>query len=197
MIQLGKDYDNASSYTGSSFSPLPIGGHICRIIGARAGQYSTGADMIEVAFDIAEGGPDDGRFQERFDFLRKSNPQAKWPNGGMFRTGILTRDGKTSGFFKGLITAIEESNPGYSFKGSGCNEATLKGKLVGFNFGEEEYMGNDGTLKTAVKAVYAVSVATVKEGIEPPKKKAYKPRQGQQMAAQGFTEVNEPDDLPF
>jgi hypothetical protein len=197
MIQLGNDYDNASSYTGNSgFSPLPIGGHICRIIGARAGQYSTGADMIEVAFDIAEGGPDDGRFQERFDYLRKSNPQAKWPNGGMFRTGILTREGKTSGFFKGLITAVEESNPGYSFKGSGCNEGTLKGKLVGFNFGEEEYMGNDGTLRTAVKAVYAVSVATVKEGIEPPKKKPYKPRPGEQMAAQGFTEVSD-ETLPF
>lgn len=195
---LPNDYDNAKAYDGNSgFTPLPVGGHVCRIIGARVGKYSTGTDMIEVAFDICENGPDDGRFQERFDYLRKSNPQAKWPNGGMFRTALLNKDGKTSGFLKGLITAIEESNPGYSFKGSGCNEATLKGKLVGFNFGEEEYMGNDGTLRTAVKAVYAVSVATVKEGIEPPKKKAYKPRPGQQMAAQGFTEVDPGDELPF
>lgn len=196
MIQLGNDYDSTNPFTGSGFSPLPVGGHICRIIGARAGKYSTGADMIEVAFDIAEGGPDDGRFQDRFDYLRKSNPQAKWPNGGMFRTCILTREGKTSGFFKGLITAVEESNPGYSFKGSGCNEATLKGKLVGFNFGEEEYKGNDNNIHTAVKAFYAVSVATVKEGIEPPKKKDYKPRSGEVMASQGFTEVDEPE-LPF
>jgi ribosomal protein L23 len=58
-------------------------------------------------------------------------------------------------------------------------------------------MGNDGTLRTAVKAVYAVSVATVKEGIEPPKKKAYRPRPGDVAASQGFTEVEDDPDLPF
>lgn len=195
---LPNDYDNAKAYDGNSgFFPLPVGGHICRIIGARVGKYSTGTDMIEVAFDICENGPDDGRFQGRFDYLRKINPHAKWPNGGMFRTGILTRDGKTSGFFKGLITAIEESNPGYSFKGSGCNEATLKGKLVGFNFGEEEYLANDNTIKTAVKAFYAVSVATVREGVTPPPKKLYKAKNGSQSASQGFTEVDPGDELPF
>lgn len=195
-MNLPNDFDSARAYDGSSFSSLPIGGHVCRIIGARAGQYSTGADMIEVAFDIAEGGAEDGRFQKRFDELRKGNTQAKWPNGGMFRTAVLTKDGATSPYFKGLITAIEESNAGYSFKGSGCNEATLKGKLIGFNFGEEEYKANDGSIKTAVKAFYAVSVATVREGIEPPRKKPYKAKPGEQMAAQGFNEV-EDDQLPF
>ena len=194
---LPNDFNTAKPYGAQgSFSPLPIGPHVCRIVGARAGKFSTGADMIEVAFDIAEGGPDDGRFQERFDELRKADPKAKWPNGGMFRTGLTTRDGRTSGYFKGLITSIEESNPGYSFQGSGANENTLKGKLVGFNFGEEEYKGNDGNIKTAVKAFYAISVQTAREGIEAPQKKAYKPRPGESMAAQGFTEVeNEP--LPF
>ena len=196
MIQLGKDYDNASSYTGSSFSPLPIGGHICRIIGARAAKSRNGNDMLEVAFDIAENGQYDGKFKDRFDYLRKSNPQAKWPNGGMFRAGLITADGRTNPFFKGLITAVEESNPGYSFKATGGNEETLKGKLVGFNFGEEEYKGSDGTIKTGVKAAYAVSVQTVREGIEPPPKKLYKPSQSEIMAAQGFTEVTD-ESLPF
>ena len=155
--------------------------------------------MIEIAFDIAEGSEFDGKFKERFDFLRKSNANAKWPNGGMFRTGILTKDGKTSGYFKGLITAVEESNPGYSFKGSGCNEDTMKGKLIGFNFGEEDYKGNDGNIHTSVKPFYAVSVQTVRNGIEPPKKKEYRPKPGEVMAAQGFTDVTEEvaSDLPF
>lgn len=194
---LPNDYDSAKAYDGQgSFSPLPIGGHVCRIVGARATQSRKGNDMIEVAFDIAEGGENDGRFKDRFDYLRKSNPQAKWPNAGMFRTAILNRDGTTSGFFKGLITSVEESNPGYSFKGSGCNEETMKGKLVGFNFGEEEYKANDNTIKTAVKACYAVSVQTVRNGIEPPPKKLYTPKPGESMAAQGFVEA--PDEpLPF
>ena len=129
---------------------------------------------------------------------RASRADAKWPNGGMFRAGILNRSGRTNSFFKGLITSIEESNTGYSFKGSGCDESTLKGKMVGFNFGEEEYMSNSGEIRTAVKPFYAVSVATVRGGIEPPKKKEYRPKPGD-MAARGFTDVTAEamPDLPF
>ena len=193
---LPNDYDNAKAYDGTgSFSPLPVGGHICKIVGARATKSKNNNDMIEVAFDIWEGGAEDGRFQKRFNELRAGAADAKWPAGGMFRTAILTKDGKTSGYFKGLITAIEESNPGYSFKGAGCDEGTLKGKTVGFNFGEEEYKGNDGKIRTAVKAFYAVSVQTVRDGIEPPKKHEYKPMPGE-SAANRFTEVDDPE-LPF
>lgn len=192
-MNLPSDFNNARPYTGaSSFNMLPPGGHICRIIGARMTQSSAGNDMIEVAFDVAEGGPDDGRFQQQFDERRAARADAKWPAGGMFRTAILTKDGKTSGYFKGLITAIEESNPGYSFAGTGANEGTLKGKMIGFNFGEEEYKGNDGKIRTSVKAAYAVSVQTVRDGIEPPKKKTLAPQ-----ANSGFVEVPNDDQLPF
>lgn len=197
MIGIPNDYDSAKSYDGKgSFDALPAGGHVCKIIGARAAKSRNGNDMIEVAFDIAEGGEFDGKFKDRFDYLRKSKPDAKWPNGGMFRTAILNKDGATSGYFKGLITSVEESNPGYSFKATGGNEDTLKGKLVGFNFGEEEYKGNDGNIHTSVKACYAVSVARVREGIDPPPKKPYKPSQSEIMASQGFTETVD-DELPF
>ena len=118
---LPSDFDNAKAYDGSSYNALPVGGHICRIVGAMGTKSKNGNDMIELAFDIAENGPDDGRFKDRFDYLRKSKPDAKWPNDGTFRTAILTKDGKTSGYFKGVITAVEESNPGYSFKGAGCD----------------------------------------------------------------------------
>lgn len=193
---LPNDYDSAKAYDGSAFPPLPAGGHICRIVGARMTKSRNNNDMIEVAFDIAEGGEFDGKFKERFDYLKGSNAQAKWPNGGMFRTALLNKEGRTSGYFKGLITSVEESNAGYNFKATGCNEDTLKGKLVGFNFGEEEYRANDGSIKTSVKAVYAVSVARVREGIIPPPKKLYQPSVSEQMAAQGFAEVDD-DSLPF
>lgn len=197
MIGIPNDYDSAKSYDGKgSFDALPAGGHICKIVGARAAKSRNGNDMIEVAFDIYDGGDFDGKFKDRFDYLRKSKPDAKWPNGGMFRTAILNKDGATSGYFKGLITSVEESNPGYSFKATGGNEDTLKGKLVGFNFGEEEYKGNDGNIHTSVKACYAVSVARVREGIDPPPKKPYKPSQSEIMASQGFTETID-SELPF
>lgn len=197
MLNLPNDYDTARAYDGAGFDALPPGGHVCRIIAARAAKSRSGNDMLEVAFDIAEGSEHDGRFKERFDSIRNSRPDAKWPNGGMFRTGLVTKDGRTSGYFKGLITAIEESNPGYNFKATGCNEDTMKGKMVGFNFGEEEYKGSDGNIRTSVKAAYAVSVQTARSGIEPPPKKLYKPRPGESMAAQGFTEVEDDPSLPF
>lgn len=197
MLNLPNDFDSARAYDGKGFDTLPAGGHICRIIGARPAKSRQGNDMLEVAFDIAENGPYDGMFKQRFDDVRKQRPDAKWPNGGMFRTGLMTRDGRTSGYFKGLITAVEKSNEGYSFKGAGCNEESLKGKLVGFNFGEEDYKGNDGKIRTSVKAAYAVSVQTVRDGIEPPPKKPYKPAPGESMAASGFTEVDPGDELPF
>ena len=195
---LPKDYDSAKAYDGTgSFSPLPVGGHICRIVGARVTKSRNNNDMIEVAFDIADGGPDDGRFGDLFNERRAARADAKWPAGGMFRTAILTKDGNTSGYFKGLITAVEESNAGYNFRNAGCDEGTMKGKLVGFNFGEEDYKGSDGKIRTSVKAFYAVSVKTVREGIEPPKKHEYKPGPGESMAAQGFTEVDNDPELPF
>jgi len=197
MIQLASDYDSTRAYDGNSFPALPVGGHICRIIGARGTKSSKGNDMIEVAFDIAEGGEFDGRFNDRFNELRKQNPDAKWPNGGMFRTAILTKEGKTSGYFKGLITAIEESNTGYNFRNTGCDEGTLKGKFVGFNFGEEDFKGSDGKIRTSVKAFYAVSAKTVREGIQPPKKHEYKPAPGETVSNQDFTEVEDDPELPF
>ena len=192
---LPSDFDSAKAYDGSSYNALPVGGHICRIVGARETKSKNGNDMIELAFDIAENGPDDGRFKDRFDYLRKSKADAKWPNDGTFRTAILTKDGKTSGYFKGVITAVEESNPGYSFKGAGCDMGTMKGKLIGFNFGEEEWRKNDGTVGVSVKPFYAISIGTVRDGIQPPTRKALNDNQAK-MEKQGFKAV-EDDELPF
>ena len=191
---LPNDYDSAKSYDGKGFDALPAGGHICKIIGARATQSRNGNDMLEIAFDIAEGSEHDGRFKRRFDDLRKQNPNVKWPNAGMFRV-VTAFNGQTNSFFKGFLTAVEESNAGYSFKAAGCNEETLKGKLVGLNFGEEEYRRTDGKIGTAVKAAYAVSVQRVRDGIEPPKKKTLRADSAAPAMPQGFTETEEP--LPF
>lgn len=194
MIKLGNDYDSARAYDGQGFNALPVGGHICKIMDARMEKARSGADMIVVAFDIAENGPDDGYYKAQFERKVGFNANAKWP--GVFRTAILNKDGKTSGYFKGLITSVEESNSGYNFKAAGCEETTLKGKLVGFNFGEEEWRKQDGTVGVSVKPFYAVSVKTVREGIEPPKRKPLNDQQAQ-MERQGFTPVEDETPFPF
>ena len=97
----------------------------------------------------------------------------------------------TNGFFKGFITSVEESNPGYRFN---WDELGLEGKLVGLVFGEEEYLGNDGKPHTSVKAQRARSVEAIRAGVPGPQAKKLNAESAK--PAQGFTEV-EDDELPF
>lgn len=183
MINLPSDYSSAKGFDGSGGPKLTPGGHICRTRTVELAKTRNGSDMLVVNFDIVEEGEFKEYYGRIFDSrIRYNAANAKWP--GVFRTTISTKDGKTNGFFKGLIEAIEASNPGYSFTGTGNNEITLQGKLLGFNFGEEEYPDrNTGEIKIAVKPQYAVSVAKVREGVIPPARKLYNP----QSAAPGYS----------
>lgn len=191
-MMIPNDYDQAKAFDGgSSYATLPVGGHVCKIIDAREATSRNGNPMLEVAIDIAEGGPDDGFYKDMFDSKRASKPDAKWPC--IFRTGLLNKEGKTSGFFKGLITAVEDSNAGYNFKATGGDEKTLKGKMVGFNFGEEEWRKSDGSIGVSVKPFWAVNVDKVREGIDPPERKKLKESAA---ASKSFKEVDDVE-LPF
>ena len=210
MIPIPHDYDNARAFDGNNGPQLTPGGHICRIQGVRMEKtQKTQKDMLVVAYDIAEGSEFDGYFKKRFERSSGFNSNAKWP--GVFRVTVLNAAGETNGYFKGFIEALEASNPGYNFKASRGDEQQMKGKLVGFNFGEEEYERTDyqtGEIKVAVsvKPAYAISVARVREGVIPPAKKLLNNGNGSgasssarpvgQPDAQGFQEV-EDDELPF
>jgi len=157
------DFAQAQAYTGEN-EVLPTGGHICQIRGARCELSRSGKEMLVIAFDIKEGSKHDGFYKRRFDRIKGSNPDAKWP--GVYYQTTVNNEGNTSPMFKGLITSIEESNPGYAWN---WNEATLQGKLVGFNFGEEEYVHqSSGEIRTIVKPMFPASIARVREGIAPP-----------------------------
>ena len=207
MIPIPRDYDNARAFDGTGGPQLTPGGHICRIQGVRLEKtQKTNKDMLVVAFDISEGSEFDGYYRKRFERSSGFNSNAKWP--GVFRCTLLNATGDTNGFFKGFIEALEASNPGYNFKASKGDEQQMKGKLVGFNFGEEEYepYNSPGEIKTTVKPAYAISVAKVREGVIPPAKKLLNgansasttstARPVGQPDAQGFQEVDD-DELPF
>lgn len=206
---LPNDYDTARGYDGSTAPKLTPGGHICRIRGARVEKArSSGRDMLVVAFDIAEGSEFDGYYAERFKSAKQYRSDANWP--GVFRATTTNAEGKTNGFFKGLIEAVEASNPGFNFRAVGCDENKLNGKLVGFNFGEEEYADrNTGEIRSNVKPQYAVSVAKVREGVIPPARKPYKESSGYGTTPHQFNQqtsmanvpdggiADDDDELPF
>ena len=205
MINLPKDYAQAKGYDGSSSFPrLTAGGHICRTRQVVLTKSRAGNDMLEIHFDIVEEGEFKGYYQQVYAARSRYNPDMAWP--GRYFVLIANPDGTTNGRFKGFINAVEESNGGYKFDG---NELGLQNKLVGFNFGEEEYERTDrqtGKITTgiSVKPAYAISVAKVREGVIPPPRKLLDNDRQPAHAApppppppSGAAQEDDDDDLPF
>jgi hypothetical protein len=97
-------------------------------------------------------------------------------------------------YFKGFITAIEQSNTGFKWD---WDEKKLVGKLFGGIFGEEEFTGNDGEVKTSVKCRYAASISKIKEGVKIPEVKKLQNNSAGVNIRQYGHEVNLDDDIPF
>ena len=140
--------------------------------------------------DVADG-YHKGFFQQAFD--RNTQSDKKWPNGGQYRQ--LT-EGNSLPFFKGMITAIEESNAGFTFD---FDEKKLAGKMVGCVVGREQYKKDNGELAFATKIMQIRSVEAIKAGVEPPEDKLLESQQTSSSAGFGFgTEVVfDDDDVPF
>lgn len=171
MVNLPADYSTAKGYDGTGGgNTLPVGGHICKIMDAKVKQTSTGSDMVVLAFDVMEGSEYDGFYRALWERKKNYNPDAKWP--GTFRSVVQNREGMTNSYFKGMIAAFEKSNPGFVFNG---DEQALRGKLVGFCFGEREFEKSDGSIGVAVEPFYATSIQSVKSGmVSAPERKALK-----------------------
>ena len=135
--------DNIETITEGEYK-RPIGGFICKITKVTDVPEKS---YLKIEYDIVEG-----EFKGYFTELREKK--------GMVNAGTFIRSYKDTalGFFKGFITAVEESNEGYKFNG---DETTLKGKKVGIIIGEEEYEYN-GEVKTGIKVRWIRNVEAIK-----------------------------------
>lgn len=184
-MQKPNNYENTDAFTGD-FQRLTPGGKICTIVNAyETTTKKTNQPMLAIEFDIAEG--------EEKGFYEAAQQQYGGDWRGVYRQGTLDKDGNCSPFFKGMISAIEESNDRYKFDFS---EKTLIGKKFGGVFGEEEYIGKDGTVKTAVKLMQIRSTDAIRKGNFkiPPKKTVSGATQP--AVDNGITSV-ESEDIPF
>lgn len=200
-MNLPSDYSRAQAYKGPS-NYLPAGNYVCAVTSARVEQTrSTGADMLVVELDVAEG-------ERRGFFTQQSKSFGTWPNAGVMRLVVTVKDRQsgqmvTNPMFKGFIEAVEASNRGYSFTQAGADEHTLVLKRVGVRFREEESEYN-GEVRTRVVPWYAVPVDTLPNLDIAEPKKLKKDSAGEPSAAymagmtstNGFTQVDN-DGLPF
>ena len=179
------NYDTTDAFTGES-ARLTVGGKICTIVNAyETTTKKTNQPMLALEFDIADG--------DEKGYYDAAQQQYGGDWRGVYRQGTLDKDGNCSPFFKGMISAIEESNDRYKFD---FNEKTLIGKKFGGVFGEEEYIGKDGTVKTAVKLMQIRSTDAIKKGNFkiPPKKTVSGATQP--VVDKGFSDVSD-EDIPF
>jgi len=190
-------YDKVQAQDGN-FERLPAGGYVCAIKSARVEASKNGNDLLIVAFDIIEG-DHQGHFQKDFDRRKGAQRpgyanEAKW--GGVYRQLLCGKDGLPNPFFKGMMVAIENSNPGYKWD---WNEGALKGKRIGFVFGDEEYLSQKGDVRTIAKPRWPRSVDEIRKGVTPPPLKTLSGASGAATTGStmnGFTQVDD-EVLPF
>ena len=139
------NYNNIDPNEGGSFGNLPEGGYVCVITKVTD---KPDKEYLEIEYDIAEG-----------DFAGWWSKTAERAG---FWGGKLIRSYKVSavGFFKGFITAVEQSNPGYVWN---WNEQGLVGKAVGLVLGLEEYRKQDGSYKDRLYVARNTSVDKIRK----------------------------------
>lgn len=159
---------NKSAKPGE-FSNLPAGGYVCKIVDAEFTESKAGNDMLNLNVDIAEGD-----YTNYFQSSVNRFKSDKWINAAVYRQLILDSSKNISGFFKGLLEIIEDSNPNFTaYEKGGVDNRALVGKLIGFVFGDEEYQKNNGDIATRAVVRTPKTVDDIRNGdfTVPPLKK--------------------------
>lgn len=191
-MKLPTDYNRAQAADGSGGGQqIPAGGYVCIIKLAEERTLPNGSQMLRVNFDIFEG-EYKGAFMKRFEQDAASG-RTEWR--GRYDVFVLTRDGATNPFFKGLITAVEKSNPNAQLIRDGeLSPERMKNCVVGLLFREEEFLGQDGKPHRTTRPSVAVEASKIRSGdFTIPKPRLLEPER------LGFTPAPEPadDELPF
>lgn len=192
MIRKPNNWENVQAF--SDRAKLPLGAYVCKVKQVRVQDTNYGQQLC-LLFDVTEG-EHAGFFQR--DFNANVNPDKKWR--GLLRVWLPLYDGSekdeiTIRNLKGLITSVENSNPGYVWD---WNETSLVNKMVGILFRNEEWEYN-GQHGWAVRPFRAISADSVREGsytLPKDKPLGNKAQSASPAQNKGYQEV-EDDDLPF
>lgn len=146
MLKKPNNYDEVE--LNSEFTPIELGGHKGVIKGVEEykSEYS-GNTSLKVSVDTTK----DDKQPEYFTELYRNDEREdkKWSTSAI-KYVSLKEDENCVRMLKGFITAVENSNPGFTYDWNKDIDQ-LKGKLVGLVFGLEEYKDNEGNTKTARK----------------------------------------------
>lgn len=157
-MQRIENWETVEAKGMEDFKALPIGAYECII--RKAEVYTngkTGKKSFKVEVDIASG-EYKGYFQKRFD--NNNNSTKTWDNNS---TRYLAFEGDNTAYFKGFITCVENSNPGYTWD---WDETKLTGKRICGVYQYEEYEKQDGSRAVKVRLSKFRSLDKMRESIE-------------------------------
>lgn len=179
----------------SDFTPLELGGHICKICKVEESKSSTNKEMVLIYLDIAEG-DQTGYFEEKYK--SDNRDRKKW--GCIVYQLVHDKDGNTNRGFKTFIDAVDRSNTKFNQEKIWDEKfaAYFKNMIVGGIFGREQYENSNGELKWATKCMHFRDVDTIRSGVDVPKDKYLKNEPIYTPSENGsFEEVTDASDLPF
>lgn len=145
MIAKPKDYDEIK--VNVDYEKLELGGH--KGIIKKVEEYTglTGNTSLKVEIDTDKNDKQPNYFQNQYD--NNDNADKKWAISGT-KYVSLKEDENCVKMLKSFITAVENSNPGFTFDWNKELDQ-LTNKKVGLVFGQEEYENDKGEIKIATK----------------------------------------------
>lgn len=201
-----QDFDTAIGYGEA----LPAGGYVCRIMGVEeTTAKSSGAPMIKISLDIAEG-PYKDFFAKAYRADKR--PDKKWSFNAVVNQLVYDPNGAntTNKGFKTFTTAVKESNQGFAIQWGDAFCGCFKNKLVGVLFRREQFDAGDGNTPFATKAFAFRSADAVRRGVPVPADKLLDTSAPQQQYApqtpyapqetidlSQFEEITPDGELPF
>lgn len=194
MINRPNNWDSIKEPSGRE--QLPPGGYVVIINGAEVKRSPKGYEYLDLSIDIAEG-EYKGYYQS--DYYAQEG-EKRWK--GHYRQGTPKQDDeKRTSYFKGMIKAIEESNPGYQWN---WDERSLIGKIAGclMRAEEWEYEGKTGMRTSPMTFMSADKVRQGDFKIPNPKMLNAQSQQNNagftqtQQMPHGFEAIDD-DNIPF
>ena len=146
-------------------------------------------EYLKVSYDI-----DAGEFKGYYTEMRDNHPDWAW-------AGAYVKSYKQTALslFKRFCSAVSKSNGTFVFDAGKFNseEQTLVGKKIGLVFQEEEYFGNDGSVKTRLKVFREFPIDKLDEQKTPEKKLIQKDTPTVENASDLFVKTDIDEELPF
>ena len=146
MLKKPEKYDDIQ--VNEDYTPIQLGGHKGIIMGVE--EYTSpvsGNTSLKVSVDTAKDDVQPNYFTEQYK--NDTRDEKKWSNSAI-KYVSLKEDDNCIKMLKAFITAVENSNPGFTYDWNKEIDQ-LKGKNVGLVFALEEYQNQQGEVKTIAK----------------------------------------------